>query len=84
MRSSMPMPAPSRGWSSLLTGGEAISPSHVRRAYADLPGISLFNGYGPTENTTFTTVYPIPRDLPPSATRVPIGFPDQRHGMRHL
>ena len=59
----------------LLTGGEAISPSHVRRAYAELPEISLFNGYGPTENTTFTTVYPIPRDLPSSATRVPIGFP---------
>ena len=64
-----------QGVEQLLTGGEAISPSHVRRAYAALPDISLFNGYGPTENTTFTTVYPIPRDLPSSATRVPIGFP---------
>ncbi len=64
-----------QGVEQLLTGGEAISPSHVRRAYAELPDISLFNGYGPTENTTFTTVYPVPRDLPPSATRVPIGFP---------
>ena len=64
-----------QGVEQLLTGGEAISPSHVRRAYAELPGIAIFNGYGPTENTTFTTVYPVPRDLPSSATRVPIGFP---------
>lgn len=64
-----------QGVEQLLTGGEVISPSHVARAYAELPGISLFNGYGPTENTTFTTVYPIPRALPQSVLRIPIGFP---------
>jgi non-ribosomal peptide synthetase component F len=61
----------------LLTGGEALSVVHVRKALKLLPGTRLFNGYGPTENTTFTTVYPIPRDLPEDVQRVPIGSPIQ-------
>jgi amino acid adenylation domain-containing protein len=59
----------------LLIGGEPLSAAHVRRAYALLPGISLVNGYGPTENTTFTCCYRIPRDLPESVTSIPIGRP---------
>ncbi|MFL6235263.1 MAG: amino acid adenylation domain-containing protein, partial [Thermoanaerobaculia bacterium] len=43
----------------LLAGGDVLSPSHVRRALEGLPGCTLINGYGPTENTTFTTCYPI-------------------------
>jgi amino acid adenylation domain-containing protein len=57
----------------LVIGGESLSVPHVRRALAALPGTRIINGYGPTENTTFTTCYAIPRDLPRSATRVPIG-----------
>ena len=57
----------------LIVGGEALSVSHVRQAFAALPGIKIVNGYGPTENTTFTTCYAIPRDLPSSAVRIPIG-----------
>jgi len=59
----------------LLTGGEALSVSHVRRAHEQLPDTALFNGYGPTENTTFTTVFPIPRPLPDGLKRIPIGYP---------
>ena len=34
-----------------------LSAAHVRRALAALPGCDLINGYGPTENTTFTTCH---------------------------
>ncbi|MCG8615434.1 MAG: amino acid adenylation domain-containing protein, partial [Desulfobacterales bacterium] len=61
-----------RGLSQLLVGGEELSPFHVRRAMDMLPSTRIMNGYGPTENTTFSTAYLI-RD---SFTRsVPIGFP---------
>ncbi|HEX6883770.1 MAG TPA: amino acid adenylation domain-containing protein [Planctomycetota bacterium] len=59
-----------------LTGGEALSVAHVRRAYAALPAtVELINGYGPTENTTFTCCHPIPRDLPADTPSIPIGRP---------
>ncbi len=64
-----------RGVRQLLTGGEALSVAHVRRALAALPDTRLFNGYGPTECTTFTTVHAIPRDLDPGARSIPIGRP---------
>ena len=63
------------GLAQLFTGGEALSPSHVRRALAALPDTELHNGYGPTECTTFVTTYPIPRDTPADARAIPIGFP---------
>ncbi|MBX9651438.1 MAG: amino acid adenylation domain-containing protein [Xanthobacteraceae bacterium] len=44
----------------LLAGGDVLSPSHVRKALALLPNCRLINGYGPTENTTFTCCYTIP------------------------
>lgn len=59
----------------LLTGGEALSVPHVRKALESLPDTALFNGYGPTENTTFTTVFPIPNPLPEHLKRIPIGYP---------
>ncbi|HEY1811411.1 MAG TPA: amino acid adenylation domain-containing protein [Kofleriaceae bacterium] len=62
------------GVKQLFTGGEALSPSHVRRALAALPGTELVNGYGPTECTTFTTTYRIPRDIA-AEQAIPIGTP---------
>lgn len=59
----------------LLTGGEALSVPHVKKALEHLPDTRLFNGYGPTENTTFTTVFPIPHSLPDDVKRIPIGYP---------
>ncbi len=63
-----------RGLSQLLAGGDVLSPAHVERALAELPGCRLINGYGPTENTTFTCCHTIREPLPAGAT-VPIGRP---------
>ncbi len=58
----------------LLAGGDVLSPAHVRRAMAALPGIRLINGYGPTENTTFTCCHTItPADA--ESGLIPIGKP---------
>lgn len=62
------------GLQELLVGGEALSVPHVRKALAALPHTRLVNGYGPTENTTFSACYRIPGDLPSWAPRVPIGL----------
>ena len=48
-----------RGVSQLLAGGDVLSAPHVRRALSALPGLVLIDGYGPTENTTFTTCHPM-------------------------
>jgi amino acid adenylation domain-containing protein len=62
------------GLRQLLAGGDVLSPSHVMRALAALPGCQLINGYGPTENTTFTCCYRIPREGWGGGP-VPIGVP---------
>src|SRR5258708_21831243 len=38
----------------LLAGGDTLSSTHVRKVLESCPGLKLINGYGPTENTTFT------------------------------
>ena len=58
----------------LLTGGEALSVAHVRRAQDALPGTQLINGYGPTETTTFACCYAIPAPLG-AVGSIPIGGP---------
>ncbi|WP_410586755.1 amino acid adenylation domain-containing protein [Amycolatopsis sp. lyj-23] len=57
----------------LLTGGEAASAPHVREVLAKHPGLWFTNGYGPTENTSFTTCWTT-REAP-VGDRVPIGAP---------
>jgi amino acid adenylation domain-containing protein len=46
----------------LLAGGDVLSPPHIAKALQSLPACQLINGYGPTENTTFTCCYSVPRD----------------------
>lgn len=58
----------------LLAGGDVLSPSHVARALQALPNCRLINGYGPTENTTFSCCYTIPQDQPVDGP-IPIGVP---------
>ncbi len=57
----------------LLTGGDTLSAPHVRAALAALPGVTIINGYGPTENTTFTACRTITRADVEGA--IPIGRP---------
>ena len=58
----------------LLAGGDALSPAHVLRAAAGLSRSRLINGYGPTEGTTFSVCFPVPR-RPCFEASVPIGRP---------
>lgn len=39
----------------LLTGGDIVSPANVMKLKKIAPDITIVNGYGPTENTTFST-----------------------------
>jgi amino acid adenylation domain-containing protein len=43
----------------LIAGGDVLSVSHVQKVLSTLLNCQLVNGYGPTENTTFTCCYPI-------------------------
>ncbi len=58
----------------LLAGGDVLSPALLRRAAVELPGTRLICGYGPTENTTFTTCHTVDRLAEMGAT-VPLGLP---------
>ena len=49
--------------------------AHMRRLLETHPDLSVLNGYGPTETTTFASHYVIPAGLPAEATSVPIGRP---------
>ncbi|MGF9825596.1 tyrocidine non-ribosomal peptide synthetase TycC, partial [Brevibacillus agri] len=56
----------------LIVGGEALSPAHINRVKSALPDLEIWNGYGPTENTTFSTCYLIEKHF---AEQIPIGKP---------
>jgi amino acid adenylation domain-containing protein len=58
----------------VIAGGDVVSPSAVARVYSALPDVIVINGYGPTENTTFTTCYAIPRDADLTQA-IPLGAP---------
>ncbi|HZT55957.1 MAG TPA: amino acid adenylation domain-containing protein, partial [Burkholderiaceae bacterium] len=59
----------------LLVGGERVSARHARLMLQAHPNVRLINGYGPTENTTFTLCHTITPDDTEGATGVPIGTP---------
>jgi amino acid adenylation domain-containing protein len=63
------------GIKQLLIGGEALSVPHVQKALETLPFTQIINGYGPTESTTFTCCYPIPRQLETTIESIPLGRP---------
>ena len=66
-----------RGLKELWIGGDVVSGKHVDMAYKACPDLQLVNGYGPTECTTFSLCYKIPRPVDLSEN-VPIGLPIDR------
>ena len=58
----------------LIVGGDVLDPGPVRHVLQHSPPQRLFNGYGPTEATTFATMHPV-ADVPADATAIPIGRP---------
>ncbi|WP_460320745.1 amino acid adenylation domain-containing protein [Paenibacillus sp. YSY-4.3] len=56
----------------LIVGGDALSPKHIQRVAEQCEGTTLINGYGPTENTTFSCCYTITSHEEKS---IPIGGP---------
>lgn len=61
-----------RGTRCIIAGGEALSVAHMFQARELLPNTRLVNGYGPTENTTFTCTYHLDQD-PTGWASIPIG-----------
>ncbi|MBL6449160.1 amino acid adenylation domain-containing protein [Fulvivirga sp. 29W222] len=58
----------------LLVGGEALSAPHISKVRKAWPDLALINGYGPTENTTFSTTFLID-GTDESLSNIPIGKP---------
>ncbi len=70
------------GVGQLLAGGDVLAPGAVRAALRARPGRPVVNGYGPTENTTFTACHVL-TDPAAVGERVPIGRP-VRHTTVHV
>ena len=57
-----------------LPAGEALSAPHVKKLLQRIKGARVINGYGPTENTSYTTCYTA-TDPDTIGASVPIGKP---------
>lgn len=61
-----------KGLKKLLVGGAALSPVHINKILEMYPELDIINGYGPTENTTFSTTFLVNKTFDKS---IPIGKP---------
>jgi amino acid adenylation domain-containing protein len=59
----------------VMTGAEVLNVATVQRWLRSVPGLSLVNGYGPTEATVICTYYLIDRAEPERSDPYPIGKP---------
>ncbi|MEU4116198.1 amino acid adenylation domain-containing protein [Kitasatospora sp. NPDC028055] len=62
------------GLREVWTGGDVVAPAAVRRVMTACPGLTVVDGYGPTETTTFATHHRMATPAEVPAT-VPIGRP---------
>ena len=58
----------------LFTGGDVVSAPHAEKTLRTLKNCRLVNGYGPTENTTFSCCHAI-SEIPADGHSIPIGKP---------
>jgi amino acid adenylation domain-containing protein len=72
------------GLKTIVAGGDKLSPVHINGLKRHHPDVKIVNGYGPTENTTFSLTYPVTSML----ESIPVGKPinnstayimDERH-----
>ncbi|MGE5339903.1 MAG: amino acid adenylation domain-containing protein [Candidatus Omnitrophota bacterium] len=56
----------------LIVGGDVLSPVSINTVRRTFPNLNIINGYGPTENTTFSTFFLIDQDY---EDHIPIGKP---------
>ncbi|MCX8128665.1 MAG: amino acid adenylation domain-containing protein [Clostridia bacterium] len=56
----------------LLVGGDVLSPRHINAVRSKCRQLNIINGYGPTENTTFSTCFHIEKEY---SENIPIGRP---------
>ncbi|MEU5579215.1 non-ribosomal peptide synthase/polyketide synthase [Streptomyces huasconensis] len=63
-----------RGLTQLWTGGDVVPAQAVRRALDACPGLTVVDGYGPTETTTFATSFALTDPAAVPGT-IPIGRP---------
>ncbi len=61
-----------KGLKTLLIGGDVLSVPHIEAVRQQYPQLQIVNGYGPTENTTFSTTYTVKDGYGRS---IPIGKP---------
>ncbi|MFJ1932380.1 non-ribosomal peptide synthase/polyketide synthase [Kitasatospora sp. NPDC088160] len=62
------------GLRTLWTGGDVVPAAAVRRVLAACPGLTVVDGYGPTETTTFATAFAVAEAAAVPDT-LPIGHP---------
>ncbi len=63
-----------RGVRQFVAGGDVVPVPQALRVVEELPGCRMINGYGPTENTTFTTWRTVSR-ADAGRPSIPIGGP---------
>ncbi|MEM6684912.1 MAG: amino acid adenylation domain-containing protein [Bacteroidota bacterium] len=59
------------GLQNILVGGDKLSPHHIKQLRTLYPDVNIINGYGPTENTTFSLTH----DIKEVSGDIPIGKP---------
>jgi amino acid adenylation domain-containing protein len=59
------------GLKTLLAGGDKLSAPHIQKLRDRYPQMQIINGYGPTENTTFSLTH----NIQTVETNIPIGKP---------